>query len=143
MNVVALTGRLTKDWDVRVTPNGTQIARNSIAVQRKFKNANGDYETDFINLIAFGKTADVVGQYTQKGSQFGVQGRIQTGSYENQQGQRVYTTDIVVDSFDFLERKKDNATNQDTPQYQSVQQTENMQQGEFDLFNISDNDLPF
>lgn len=136
MNVVTLTGRLTRDWDVRVTSGGTQIARNSIAVQRKFKNANGDYETDFINLLAFGKTADVLGQYTQKGFQIGITGRIQTGSYENQQGQRVYTTDIVVDSFDFL-------GNSNKEQTQTRTQTNTQKQKDFDLFDVTDDDLPF
>lgn len=142
MNSISLIGRLTRNVELKYTPSGHSVGRFTLAVNRRVAKDN-EQQADFISCIAWNKTAEIIAKYVHKGHLIGLQGRIQTGSYENQQGQRVYTTDVIVENFDFLERKKDNTTNQDTPQYQSSQQTEDMQQGEFDLFNISDNDLPF
>lgn len=99
MNHVVLIGRLTKD--VELSSGTTEVARTSIAVQRKFKNADGNYDADFINLVAFGKTAEFISKYFKKGDPIVVEGRIQTGSYTNKDGQKVYTTDIVVESTEF------------------------------------------
>ncbi len=104
INVVVLVGRLTKDPEKRVTGSGVSSCRFTLAVDRTFKNQQtGQRETDFINCIAWRSTADLMCQYLSKGSLIGVTGRIQTGSYENQQGVRVYTTDVVADSVQFLE----------------------------------------
>lgn len=103
INVTVLVGRLTKDPEKRVTASGISSCRFTLAVDRTFKNQSGQRECDFINCIAWRQTADLMCQYLGKGSLIGVQGRIQTGSYENQQGQRVYTTDVVADSVQFLE----------------------------------------
>lgn len=96
MNQVNLLGRLSKDVDYRT--GNANIARFTIAVNRKFKKD----EADFINCIAFGKTADIINQYFSKGSQIAISGNIRTGSYEAQDGTRRYTTDIVVETFDFI-----------------------------------------
>lgn len=96
MNQVNLLGRLSKDVDYRT--GNANIARFTIAVNRKFKKD----EADFINCIAFGKTADIINQYFSKGSQIAINGNIRTGSYEAQDGTRRYTTDIVVETFDFI-----------------------------------------
>lgn len=105
MNSVQLIGNLTKDVDLRYSQSGMAIANFTIAVQRKYKNQNGERETDFIRCVAFKKGAEVISQYMKKGSKMGITGTIQTGSYENQQGQRVYTTDVIVEGFDFLDSK--------------------------------------
>lgn len=121
MNSVSLMGRLTRDPEVRYTAN-TQMAnaRFVVAVNRKLSKEkrqeaeNNGYPTaDFISCVAWGKTAENIGNYFKKGQRIAVSGHIQTGSYENQQGQRVYTTDVVVDSFDFVESNKDNNSNQE------------------------------
>jgi single-strand DNA-binding protein len=101
MNNVVLIGRLTKDPDLKFAKgSGTGVAKFGIAVNRRMKKG----EADFINCIAFGKTAETIAQYFTKGSQIAIQGHIQTGSYDNQAGQKVYTTDVVIDSFDFIEK---------------------------------------
>lgn len=106
MNNVALVGRLYKDVELKTGSSGKSIARTGIAVQRDYKNANGNYDADFINLIAFGSNADFLAKYFQKGSQISIIGKIQTGSYTNKDNQKVYTTDVVVNSAEFVESKK-------------------------------------
>lgn len=108
MNKVEIVGRLTRDVEIRITESGTVTARFSIAVSRRFKNAEGVYEADFINCVAFGKTAEFIEKYFSKGSMIGVTGRIQTGSYTNKDGQKVYTTDVVIEECEFVTSKSDN-----------------------------------
>lgn len=108
MNKVELVGRLTRDVEIRTTESGTVTARFSIAVSRRFKNAEGVYEADFINCVAFGKTAEFIGKYFSKGSMIGVTGRIQTGNYTNKDDQKVYTTDVVIEECEFVTGKSDN-----------------------------------
>jgi single-strand DNA-binding protein len=105
INNVVLVGRLTKDADLRYTPNGRAVATFTLAVNRQFKNPQGQYDADFINVVIWGQSAEALAKYTNKGSQIGVTGRIQTRNYENQQGQRVYVTEVVADSFQFLESR--------------------------------------
>lgn len=104
MNSVSLTGRLTKDVETRVN-NDLTISRFTIAVNRDFKSKDGKTEADFINCIAFGKTAEFIEKYFSKGMKIGVNGRIQTGSYTNKDGQKVYTTDVVIEKAEFEESK--------------------------------------
>ena len=101
MNKVILVGRLTKDPENR-TSGDTTVTRFSVAVNRNFKNANGEYEADFPNCIAFGKTAEFVEKYFKKGDAIGISGRLQTGSYTNKNGDKVYTTDVVIDTVEFV-----------------------------------------
>lgn len=112
MNKVELVGRLTRDPEIRYTQgeNASAIARFSVAVNRRFKNAEGNYEADFINCIAFGKNAEFIEKYFTKGMAIGLSGRIQTGSYTNKDGQKVYTTDVVVEETEFVESKSSNTT---------------------------------
>ena len=105
MNKAILIGRLTKDPELRTTPTGRNVCQFSVAVSRNFTNANGEREADFINCVAWNKTADLMTQYLHKGSLIGLEGRIQTRSYDNQQGQRVYVTEVVAESVQFLEPK--------------------------------------
>lgn len=103
MNKVVLIGRLTKDPELRFAPgSGTAVCRFTLAVNRQFKKD----ETDFISCVAFGKTAETISQYVMKGQQFAIAGHIQTGSYEAQDGTKRYTTDVVVDTFDFISNSK-------------------------------------
>ncbi|NFJ83985.1 single-stranded DNA-binding protein [Clostridium botulinum] len=103
MNKWVGIGNLTKDIDLKFTEGGTAVANFTIAIRRNFKN-NGQYESDFINCVAFNKTAEILGKYTHKGSKIGIAGRIQTRNYENKEGQKIYITEIVVDEVEFLEK---------------------------------------
>ena len=100
MNSVQLVGRFTKDPDVRYTDGGMTIARFSLAVDRRFKSDNGP-TADFPNLVAFGKTAEFIEKWFRKGDGLTLQGSIQTGSYTNNDGVKVYTTDVRIDSVEF------------------------------------------
>ena len=117
MNNVNLIGRLTKDIEIRQAGT-TNVARFTLAVNRQFKKD----ESDFINCVAFGKTAEIMAQYVKKGHQVGLNGRIQTGSYEKD-GTRVFTTDVIVDSFDFLTNAKSN--NNSAPTTGELEPTDN------------------
>ncbi|WP_446662984.1 single-stranded DNA-binding protein [Geobacillus sp. CCR] len=107
MNRVVLVGRLVKDVELRYTPNGTAVASFTLAVNRPFTNQQGERETDFINVIAWRKTAENVANYTTKGSLVAVDGRLQTRSYEKD-GRRVYVTEVVADNVQFLARSGSN-----------------------------------
>ena len=108
INRSVLVGRLTRDVDLRYTANGTAVATFTVAVNRQFTNANGEREADFINCVIWRKAAENFSNFTHKGSLVGIDGRIQTRNYENQQGQRVYVTEVVVENFALLEPKSAN-----------------------------------
>lgn len=123
MNKVILMGRLTRDPEVRYTQgdNASAVARFSLAVDRRFKK-DGEQTADFISCVAFGKTGEFIEKYGHKGTKFVVEGRIQTGSYTNKDGQKVYTTDVVVEQVEFAESKAsadgntaNNTSNSNTP----------------------------
>ena len=107
MNLVSLIGRLTKDPDVRYTQgeNCIAIARYNLAVDRAYKK-DGQQSADFISIVAFGKNAEFAEKYLKKGMKIGLTGRIQTGSYTNRDGNKVYTTDVIADHQEFCESKK-------------------------------------
>lgn len=108
INNVTLTGRLTKDPEMKYTQSGTAVTTFTLAVDRAFKNQNGEREADFIMCQAWRKTAELIANNLRKGSLAGFVGRIQTRNYENQQGQRIYVTEVVVDTVIFLESKSQN-----------------------------------
>lgn len=112
MNTVVLIGRLTDDPKIRTTQTGMKVADFRIAVDRQSK----DQQADFLNCVAFGKTADFVGAYLTKGRKIGLIGRIQTGSYTNKDGQKVYHTDIVAERVEFCDAKPGDAKPKDAPQ---------------------------
>ena len=140
MNKVCLTGRTTKDIELKYNQNNVAITSFTLAVTRKFKNQNGEYESDFINCIAYKSTAELLNKYVKKGDLLGIEGRIQTRNYEKDE-KRVYVTEVIVDSIDFLQAKKD----------ESKQETENTKQKlSDDVFSefgssieITDNDIAF
>lgn len=137
MNRITLIGRLTRDPEIRYATNSNNmaIARYTLAVNRPFKK-NGEQEADFISCIAFDKTAEFAEKYLAKGMRVAVEGRIQTGSYTNRDGQKVYTTDVVVERQEFLEKRPDNSqTNSDI--------AGNYEETYMDLPDGIDEELPF
>lgn len=161
INRVVLVGRLTKDVDLKYTQSGIAVARFTIAVNRPFKNEGGEQQADFVNCIAWRKQAENVANYLRKGSLAGVDGRIQTGSFEGQDGKRVYTTEVVAEITQFLEprgnRSESPNSSQTTTQppqtygqtntqsnYQAGQGGYGGQAQEYDVPpNVTDDDLPF
>ena len=105
INRVVLTGRLTRDVDLRYTPSGAAVANFTLAVDRRFTNQAGERESDFINCVMWRKSAENFSNFTRKGSLVGIDGRLQTRNYENQQGQRVWVTEVVADDFSLLESR--------------------------------------
>ena len=108
MNSVQLIGRLTRDPEVRYTDGGVSIARFSLAVERRFKQENGA-DAEFINIVSFGKTAEFIEKYFHKGMKIALNGRIQTGSYTDKDGKKVYTTDVIAENVEVCESKQSNA----------------------------------
>ena len=147
INRTVLVGRLTKDPEIRYTQSGMAVANFTVAVNRQFTNANGEREADFISCIIWRKAAENFCNFTHKGSLVGIDGRIQTSSYEKE-GQRVYSTQVVVDSFSLLEPKQQSQQRGQQSNASDVlhdnfgQPANNYNQNNND-FNIDDNDLPF
>lgn len=136
MNSVCLVGRMAGDAELRYTPNNQAVATFRLAVNRPFKNQNGEREADFINCVIWRQQAENLANWAKKGALIGITGRIQTRSYENQQGQRVYVTEVVADSFQLLESQRDRGN-----QLQGNSQPDFGRQAE--PMNILDSDLPF
>ena len=136
INNVVLIGRLTRDVDLRYTPQNQVVGQFTLAVNRNFKNQNGEYDADFINCVIWGKSAENFANWTKKGNLVGITGRVQTRNYENQQGQRVYVTEVVAESFQLLE-KRDNSANQNSMAEQMPPPFAG------DPIDIKDDDLPF
>ncbi|WP_326717128.1 single-stranded DNA-binding protein [Vagococcus jeotgali] len=114
INNVVLVGRLTRDPDLRYTSNGSAVATFTLAVNRNFTNQSGEREADFVNCVIWRKSAETLANYAKKGTLLGVTGRIQTRNYENQQGQKVYVTEVVCENFQLLESR--NASEQRSQQ---------------------------
>ena len=140
MNAVSLIGRLTKDLDLKYTSTGKAVATGTIAVNRRFKNAQGESEADFINIQIWDKAAENFANFTRKGSLVGITGRIQTRNYENKEGQRVYVTEVVAENFALLESKKDSDTQQ-APRQAQKQADPFASHGE--SYEIDSDSLPF
>ena len=154
MNKVFLIGRLVRDPELRYTGTNIPVATFSIAVNRNFANAAGEREADFINIVAFGNRAETMKKYLVKGSQIAISGRIQTGSYDGSDGKKVYTTDVVVDEFQFLDSKSSreaNSSTQSAPSdvtpYDFTDNSSNIEPDPFkdfgDKIEVDDSDLPF
>ncbi|MEV9640453.1 single-stranded DNA-binding protein [Mammaliicoccus sciuri] len=124
INRVVLVGRLTKDPELKYTQSGIAVCRFTLACNRPFKSEGGEQQADFINCVAWRKQAENVANYLHKGSLAGVDGRIQTGSFEGQDGKRVFTVEVVTDSTQFLEPKS-NRSEQPNNAQQAPQQTQN------------------
>lgn len=139
LNRVVLVGRLTRDVDLRYTPNGVAVSNFTIAVNRPFKNQQGENEADFINCVVWRKPAENLANYMKKGNQIGVDGRLQTRTYEDKDGKTVYVTEVVADSVQFLESKGNNSEKQNSSKEQEPSPFAN--QGE--PVDIHEDDLPF
>lgn len=109
MNKVILIGRMTKDCELKTTTSGKPVASFTLAVNRDFKNADGKYDADFINCVAFNQQAETISKYVHKGDKFGIVGKQQVRTYDKN-GIKVYVTENIVESFEFLENKKDKPT---------------------------------
>ncbi len=110
INRVILVGRLTKNPEIRKTPNGASICKFTLAVSRKVK-SQGQPDADFISCVAWNKTADLMYQYLKKGSLIGIDGRLQTGKFTNNNGETIYTCDVMVESLQFLDKKEETQNN--------------------------------
>lgn len=153
MNNTQLVGRLTKDVELRYTPNGKANARITVAVNRRFKNPQGETEADFISVVLWGQQAEFAANNVVKGNRVSVVGRIQTGSYEGQDGKRVYTTDVVAEQFQPIDwansEQQQPVKNNTQPTYGYNQQQAQQNYGQ-DPFassrgpvEISEDQLPF
>ncbi len=142
INNVVLVGRLTKDVELRYTPANQAVATFTLAVNRTFKNANGEREADFINVVIWRQSAENLANWAKKGALLGITGRIQTRNYENTQGQRVYVTEVVAENFQMLEsRNQQQGQSQNNQQQQFANQPDPFSGGT--PMNLSDDDLPF
>ncbi|OMC86905.1 single-stranded DNA-binding protein [Viridibacillus sp. FSL H7-0596] len=143
INRAILVGRLTKDPELRYSQSGVAVARFTLAVNRTFKGNDGEKQADFINIVVWRKQAENTANFLKKGSLAGIEGRIQTGSYEGQDGKRIYTTEVVADSVQFLEPRgaQEGSNGQNTQQQQ-----QNAPQGQYGTNNQQQtrvNDDPF
>lgn len=169
INTVVLVGRLTKDPELKYTQSGIAVTRFTLAVNRPFKNKEGNNDADFVNCVAWRKQAENTANYLKKGSLTGIEGRIQTSNFEGKDGNRVFMTEVVADSVQFLEPRNNNSNNASSNQSNSSQQSSNTNtpnpqqnaqnrqqptpqanQGSDDPFNtqggqfeVDDSDLPF
>lgn len=145
MNKVILIGRITRDAEIRYTQGekSTAIARFSLAVDRRFKRDNDEQNTDFISCIAFGKIAEFLEKFGRKGTKFVVDGRIQTGSYNNKDGQKVYTTDVVVENIEFAESKNSSGSGGSTNQPAPAPASSSAGDGFMNIPDGIDEELPF
>lgn len=143
MNRVVLVGRLTKDPDLRYTSNGVAVANFTIAVNRPFSNQQGDREADFINCVIWRKPAENLATYMKKGSLIGIDGRIQTRNFDGQDGKRVYITEVVADSVQFLETKNNNQNQQKSSDNTYIPETFRGEGGTTESPDINNDDLPF
>ena len=157
MNKVVLVGRLTRYPEVRSTSSVISTGRFTVAVNRNFKNKDGQYDADFVSCVAFRNTADFVSKFFKKGSMIGIEGRIQTGSYDAQDGSKRYTTDVAVDNVEFVGgRNEGGSPVQTNNSYMDMPSSDPIDMmPEYDIptsdpyenydkeISLSDNDLPF
>ena len=147
INSVCLVGRLTRDPELKYTGNNIAVASFSLAVNRNFKDANGEREADFINCVIWRQSAENLANWAKKGALIGITGRIQTRSYENQQGQRVYVTEVVAENFQMLKSRNSQGNQQNQGNsFQNGNSSSggyNSPFGRSNPMDISDDDLPF
>lgn len=144
MNNVSLLGRLTANPELKYTQSNTAYTRFSIAVDRTYTKQGEERQTDFINIIAWGKTAEFVCKYFMKGQRIGITGEIRTGSYTDQNGNKRYTTDVVASGVYFCESKANNTANTNAAPVQNTQPTANNNSFDGSFSDMpSDEDLPF
>lgn len=143
INRVILVGRLTKDPEYRQTPNGVSVATFTLAVNRPFTNSQGEREADFINVVVFRRQAENVNNYLSKGSLAGVDGRIQSRSYENNEGRRVFVTEVVADNVQFMDSKGSNQQKNQSQQQGQAPANNNPFSNNNSVNDLDDSMLPF
>ena len=148
MNKVILIGRLTKDPELRYTQSGTAVAGFTLAVDRRFANQNGEREADFVNCVAWNKAAEFVAQYFYKGKQMALEGRLQVRSYDGNDGQKRWVTEVVAEQIEFVGSKNDgsnnsNGRNGNTNSSSGSSSGNNPYAGLGQEVMFDDNDLPF
>lgn len=143
INNVVLVGRMTKDAELRYTGNNIAVATFTLAVNRNRKNENGEREADFINCVIWRQAAENLANWAKKGALIGITGAIQTRNYENQQGQRVYVTEVVADNFQLLESRNQQEQGNTFQNGNSSSGGYNSPFGNSNPMDISDDDLPF
>lgn len=146
MNRVILIGRLTKDPEMRYTTSGIAVTTFTLAVNRPYANQEGERQADFINIVTWQKLADLCANYLRKGRQVGVEGRLQTGSYENQEGRKVYVTEVVADRAYFLDKAQDDQANNPHSNHDPFAAGDPFADpfgGSGKPIHITDDDLPF
>ena len=147
MNSVVLLGRLTKDVELKTGgANNTLWSQFTVAVNRRFKDSDGKYGADFISCRAFGKIAENISKYLHKGSQIAINGHIQTGSYKNKDGNTVYTTDVMIDGFDFVDARNQSGNGNTEPSQIRSGGPSHDQNHDDDFMNLPDGideELPF
>ncbi len=155
MNKALLVGRLTKDPELRTTPGGVAVTRFTIAISEPYTNKNGERETNFINCVAWGRQADNVSKYCKKGALVSAEGRIQTRSYDNNEGKKTYVTEVIATNVEFLGSASDNTSKQsvedenpfDVESQSETQESLSVDNDPFAAFGekteISDSELPF
>lgn len=150
MNKIIITGNLCKDIDLRYTPSNVAVIQNTVAVRNDFKNANGDYDSEFINIVVWRQSAEFLSKYAAKGSKVFVEGRLTNRSYDKQDGTKGYITEIVADKVELLGSKKDGE--RPAPEYtgqveQPEQQEQKVETDPFAEFGdevvLTDDELPF
>src|SRR5690625_2721293 len=142
MNRVVLVRRLARDPELRYTPAGQAVASFTVAVNRPFKNQQGEQEADFINCVAWRKQAENLAQYTGKGSMIAIEGRIQTRSYEGKDGKMVYVTEVLAENIQYLDNKKSGQAQQPKQQQRIDNMNKNLQQNAQEI-DVEESDLPF
>ena len=156
MNKVVLVGRLTRDPEVRTNSSGVSSARFTVAVNRNYRNRDGQYDADFVSCVAFRNTAEFIGKFFKKGSMIGLEGRIQTGSYDAQDGTKRYTTDVAVDNVEFVGGRNEGGAMPSNNSFADISSSAPIDvMPEYDIpasdpyenydreVSLSDNDLPF
>lgn len=146
LNKAILIGRLTRDPEVRYTSSNRAVAQFTIAIDRPFTKEDGTREADFLNVVAWDKIGENVGKYLTKGRLCAVEGRIQTRNYDNDEGRKVYVTEIIASNVQFLEKKQDNSNFENMPE-PPMQESKTEEKDPFEMMGqaveITDNDLPF
>ena len=140
INNTVLVGRMVRDAELRYTPQNQAVATFSLAVNRNFKSQNGEREADFINCVIWRQQAENLANWAKKGALIGITGRIRTRNYENQQGQRVYVTEVVAENFQLLESQKERGNQTQANSQPDFGRNEQIQSNPMD---ITSDDLPF
>lgn len=151
LNSVTMTGRLTRNVELRYTKSGTAVGSFTLAVDRQFKSKSGERETDFVNCQVWRKSAENFANFTHKGALVGIQGRIQTRTYDDKNGNKVFVTEVIVDNFALLEPKQTSQSNGSPQRNQSAPANTNAPRGNTNNkfanngqpISVGDSDLPF